>query len=315
MKNKSRSSPTKITATHWLLHHLESLKKSFSQAIARPTSFAITTLMIAIAFSIPMSMFVLFTSAEQLTKQWDSDKQITFFLKEDVTLAHANKLAVKIADKDEIENAVVLNKEEALADFNQQMGLNSIADNLPTNPLPHLIIANPVPSISDFKTLQALEHELRNIQQVRLIQFDLLWFQRLQAILTVINRIQWIVSFVLLIAIGLIIANVIHWEVASRHAEIEIIKLVGATDAFVRRPFLYSGFWLGFCGSVLALVIVTICSWLIQQSTLKLSALFGSDFQLASLSFTAASWILISASIIGVGSAGIAVSHKLKAYS
>ena len=195
------------------------------------------------------------------------------------------------------------------------MGLDSIAEHLPQNPIPHLIIANPESTLSDFESLHALEIELRNLSQVQQVQFDLLWFQRLQAMLAVINRIQWIVSIVLLLAIGLIIANVIRWEVTSRYAEIEIIKLVGASDAYVRRPFLYSGFWLGIAGSVAALMIVSVCSWLIQQSTSKMSSLFGSDFQLSTLSIDLALLIMISASLLGVGAAWIAVTHKLKPYS
>ena len=125
--------------------------------------------------------------------------------------------------------------------------------------------------MSDIDSLKTLEKELKNLKQVQLVQFDLLWFQRLQAILDVITRIQWIVSIILLIAIALIIANVIRWEVAARHSEIEIIKMVGASDAYVRRPFLYSGFWLGLSGSIAALFIVSMSAWLIEQSTTQLA--------------------------------------------
>ena len=314
MKNKSSKSSLNNQAFLWLEHHVDSFKLSFARVISSPISFAFTTLMIAIALSIPISLYVVFSSVQQLTNQWDSDKQITLFLNENVTYTQAQQLANKIASKDTIANASAINKQTALDEFKQQMGMESIAENLPQNPLPHLIIANPDTTLSDFDALQALENELRDIKQVQQVQFDLLWFQRLQAMLSVINRIQWIVSIVLLLAIGLIIANVIRWEVTSRHAEIEIIKLVGASDTYVTRPFLYSGFWLGFAGSLLALFIVVICSWLIQQSTTRLSSLFGSDFQLTSLTLGLASLIIIGASGLGVGAAWVAVTHKLKLY-
>jgi cell division transport system permease protein len=314
MKNKISQGSLNTQAILWLEHHIDSFKLSFTRAITSPVSFAFTVLMIAIALSIPISLYVVFSSMQQLTSQWDSDKQITLFLADNVSYAQAQQLAESIANKNEIANATAINKQVALDDFKQQMNLDSIAENLPQNPLPHLIIANPVTTLSDFESLQALENDLRNMKQVQQVQFDLLWFQRLQAMLAVINRIQWIVSIVLLLAIGLIIANVIRWEVTSRHSEIEIIKLVGASDAYVRRPFLYSGFWLGITGSVIALLIVSLCSWLIQLSTTKLSALFGSGFQLTSLSIDLASLIIISASLLGVGAAWIAVTNKLKPY-
>lgn len=315
MKNKSTQSTLNVQAFLWLEHHIDSFKLSFTRAINSPVSFIFTVLMIAIALSIPMSLYVVFSSVQQLTNQWDNDKQITLFLKDSVSYSEAEKIANSITEKDVIANAYAINKNTALDEFKLQMGLDSIAENLPDNPLPHLVIANPESSISDLESLQSLELELSNLKQVQQVQFDLIWFQRLQAILNVINRIQWIVSIVLLLAIGLIIANVIRWEVTSRHSEIEIIKLVGASDTYVRRPFLYSGFWLGLIGSVVALIIVTICSWLIQQSTSKLSALFGSDFQLTSLSIGLAGLIILTASLLGIGAAWVAVTHKLKSYS
>ena len=242
MKSKTTKGRLNTLAILWLEHHIDSFKLSFTRATNSPVSFIFTALMIAIAFSIPISFYVVLSSAEKLTSQWDSDKQITLFLTEQVNYSQAQQLADTISGKEEIANAFAVNKQTALDEFKQQMGLESITDNLPQNPLPHLIIANPHTTLSDIESLQALENELRNLKQVQQVQFDLLWFQRLQAMLGVFNRIQWIVSIILLLAIGLIIINVIRWEVTSRHAEIEIIKLVGASDAYVRRPFLYSGF-------------------------------------------------------------------------
>ena len=315
MKSKTTKGRLNTLAILWLEHHIDSFKLSFTRATNSPVSFIFTALMIAIAFSIPISFYVVLSSAEKLTSQWDSDKQITLFLTEQVNYSQAQQLADTISGKEEIANAFAVNKQTALDEFKQQMGLESITDNLPQNPLPHLIIANPHTTLSDIESLQALENELRNLKQVQQVQFDLLWFHRLQAMLGVFNRIQWIVSIILLLAIGLIIINVIRWEVTSRHAEIEIIKLVGASDAYVRRPFLYSGFWLGLAGSVLALIIVYLCSWLIQQSTTRLSSLFGNDFQLTTLTFGLASLIIIGASVLGMGAAWIAVTHKLRLYS
>ncbi|MDW3096042.1 MAG: permease-like cell division protein FtsX [Gammaproteobacteria bacterium] len=315
MKNKSSKSNLNNHAFLWLEHHIDSFRLSFTRVINSPVSFIFTVLMIAIALSIPMSLYVVFSSAQQLTDQWDNDKQITLFLKDKLSYSEAQKLADSIADKDMIAEAYAINKNTALDEFKLQMSLESITENLPENPLPHLIIANPESSLSDLQALQSLEVELSNLKQVQEVQFDLIWFQRLQAILGAINRIQWIVSFVLLLAIALIIANVIRWEVTSRHAEIEIIKLVGASDTYVRRPFLYSGFWLGLIGSIVALIMVSICGLFIQQSTIKLSSLFGSDFQLTSLSMGLAGLIMLSASLLGVGAAWVAVTHKLKSYS
>jgi len=312
---RSQTKHINATAILWLEHHIDSFKTSFKRNISNPLSFTFTVLMIAIALSIPMSIYIIFSSVQQLTQHWDNDKQITLFLNDNVSLAQAQSLAKNIIDNPLILNAQVINKQQALEDFKQQMGMNALSADLPDNPLPHLIIVEPETTILDIQSLQTLETELKNIQQVQLVQFDLLWFQRLQSILDVINRIQWIVSIILLFAIALIIANVIRWEVSARHSEIEIIKLVGASDAYVRRPFLYSGLWLGLIGSILSLLIVTLCTWLIQLTTTQLASLFGSDFELSYLTVSQSLLIVVSISLLGVIASWIAVSHKLKQYT
>ena len=300
--------------SYWFLHHTESLGKSFSRILSKPLEFIFTTLMIAIAFAIPLCMYIIFASAHQLTTQWDSDKQITLFLDTKTSLSQAKSLAKKISTFQHIQDVTVIDKESALEEFSQRSGLGEISAGLTENPLPHIIVANPDLVVSELNTLHDLQNKLQQLPDVEQVQFDLLWFQRLQAILNVINKIAWMISIVLLVAIGLIITNVIRWEVTSRHDEIEIIKLIGGSDAYVRRPFLYSGFWLGFTGAVVAFLAVTIGTWMLQDSTNVLVTLFDSDYQLTMLSVLDACVIFACAAVIGVLSAWIAVTHKLKGY-
>lgn len=300
--------------SYWLLHHSESLRKSFSRILSSPVEFVFTTLMIAIAFAIPLCMYIIFESTQQLTNQWDGDKQITLFLKKEVTLDQTKSLANKISKFNNINDVSVINKNDALNEFSKHSGLGEVATGLKENPLPHIIVANPNQTISELNSLQDLEDKLNQLSQVEQVQFDLLWFQRLQAILDIVNKISWMISIVLIVAIGLIITNVIRWEVSSRHAEIEIIKLIGGSDAYVRRPFLYSGFWLGFIGALIALITVVTGTWLIQHSTRILAALFDSDYHITTLNAADAIILFACAALLGVGSAWIAVTHKLKEY-
>ncbi len=298
----------------WAEHHLESLTTSFNRYRSNPISYGFTVAMIAIALSIPMGIYIFFSSAQQLTQQWDGDKQITIFLNDDITLSQAQSLAKELKNTANVLDTRVLDKQQALTDFKQQMGLNSLSSDLPDNPLPHLIIIDPQLALSDINSLKELEAELNNTPQVQLVQFDLIWFQRLQAILDMVKQIQWLVSIVLLLAIALIIANVIRWEVSARHSEIEIIKLVGASDAYVRRPFLYSGLWLGIGGSLLAILIVSISTWLVRLKTDQLALLFDSEFKLSSLSVSLCMLIVAFISIVGIAASWVAVTHKLKHY-
>ena len=315
MKINSHNQPVIKRCLNWLKHPSQSLHDSLRRIAISPLAFIFTVSMIAIAFSIPISGYIFFMSVKQLTQAWDGDKQITLFLKKDITLIQATELAKTVSRLAAVETAIAVDKKHVLEDFKTQTGLESITDNLSSNPLPHIIIATPAGGLNKPGQLKSLRENLKNYRQVEQVQFDLIWYQRLQAILVIIKRIQSLVTIFLLTAIALIITNVIRWEVSSRHAEIEIIKLVGATDAYVRRPFLYAGLWLGLTGALLAIIMVAVSRWLIQHSSQALSALLDNQLQLAALPVSALLLILICAGLLGVASAWFAVSNKLGAYN
>lgn len=314
MQVKSNLLPGKISVsfTYWLQHHIDCAKKSLARLLASPLSFVITILMISIAFIIPAAVYVLFNSVDKLTQHWSSDKQITLFLSNDANLQQAQSLRDKLLARPDIATASVINKEEALKEFKKHTNLGSITDSLPTNPIPHLVIANPNQSLTEFKALQLLYDDLRDVNLVEHVQFDLIWVQRLQATISILYRVLWIITILLLAAVFLIIANVIRWEVASRHDELEIIRLVGGSDAYVRRPFLYSGFWLGLVGATVAIVMVKISGWIIGHSLKQLIMLYSDKAQLASLPAGLVILMLLLGGLFGAAGAWVAVRQRLQ---
>ena len=304
-----------ISLAYWVQHHAECAKKSLIRLLANPFSFAITILMISIAFTIPAAVYVLFSSAQSLAGSWSNEKQITLFLRNDASLQTARALRDKLVKRIDIESATVISRDDALLDFKRQSNLGTIADNLPENPIPHLVIATPGDSVNELSALENLRNDLQKLTQVELVQFDLVWIQRLQSMLDILFRVLWIITILLLAAVGLIIANVIRWEVASRHDELEIIRLVGGSDAYVRRPFLYSGFWLGLLGAGVAVLIVKISGLIIGSSVQELMAVYESDLQLASLPAGLVVMILVLGGLFGTGGAWIAVRQRLRAFA
>ena len=312
IKSRFLSGKIQVSFAYWIQHHIDCAKKSLTRLLTSPFSFIITILMISVAFIIPAAVYVLFGSADNLAKHWSNDKQITLFLRTDTTLQQVQILRDKLAARPDIANAEVIDKKQALEDFKQQTNLGAITDSLPSNPIPHLIIANPKENITELASLQKLQTDLRNLPQVDFVQFDLIWVQRVQITLEILFRLLWIITIILLAAVGLIIANVIRWEVASRHEELEIIRLVGGTDAYVRRPFLYSGFWLGFIGAGFAVIIVKISGWLINHSIDRLAKLYDSDIQLLSLPISLMTLMLFLGGVFGAAGAWLAVNQKLQ---
>jgi cell division transport system permease protein len=160
--------------------------------------------------------------------------------------------------------------------------------------------------------MDTLASELKQLREVDIVQLDTAWVERFNAILDAVRRGVWVVGLLLAVGVAIIVGNTIRADIQSRRAEIEITKLVGGSDAFVRRPFLYSGFWYGFGGSLLALLITLIIVGLLAAPVRRLAALYGSDFRLAGLGWENSLWLLALG--VGLGWIGslLAASYHLR---
>lgn len=302
------ASPRKAGISHWLHHHRDSLNKTTTRIVQRPVSFFSTVMLIAIAFAIPLALFTILHAIEDVTTYWEDDRQITLFLQQDIDLEGATQLARDLQQQFAIDDANAVDKHQVLADFSQQTQYTLMAKTWQhQNPLPHVIKVQP----AEQANLEHLAGLFATHPDVDQVQFDWLWFQRLDAIAALIVRIQWIISSLLIITVVLIIVNVVRWEIADRTQEIEIIKLIGANDAFVQRPFLYFGAMLGFSGALLAIFMAQTSSLLINQALLKLSDLFGGDFALTGFSATSMLLLLAGGGLIGICAAAIAAQQKI----
>jgi len=302
----------KTRLSHWLHHHGQSLSSSLARFLQAPLSSVSVLLLIAIAFAIPIAIHITFNAVNSLTAQWDQDKQITLFLKSDINLQQAQELAATLQQQLAISKARAIDKQQVLSSFTLDTQYALLGENKEdSNPLPHIIELVP----SDQADLEQLAGLFATHPDVDQTQFDWLWFQRLEAISQLILSIQWVMSVVLMLTVVLIIVNVVRWEISSRTAEIEIIKLVGASDSYVQRPFLYYGGLLGMLGVLFAIGLTSLSCWLINQSLSPLMTLFTSEFRLVSLNQAQAMTLLLIGTVIGIFSSAVASRAKIRAIS
>jgi cell division transport system permease protein len=175
-----------------------------------------------------------------------------------------------------------------------------------------VLVVHPAGDTSRAQALEDLQRELRKIDDVDLAQLDLDWVRRLHAWLGVIERAIVIVGGLLAIAVLLIVGNTIRLAVLSRRDEIEVSKLVGATDAFIRRPFLYSGFAQGLLGAMLAWVLVETSLLLLSGPVAELANLYGGGFTVGGLDMAASTTLLGAGALLGWAGARIAVGRHLR---
>ncbi len=293
-----------------LTSHKASCKDSFSRLLRQPFGSFFTCLVIAVALSLPMGLNLLLDNLNQLGGSWQQAAQISVFMRLEVDDSRGQKLQQQLSKHADIASAEWISREQALVDFKEFSGMGQVLQDLPENPLPGSLLITP--KEVDKARLQLLLQELENLPGVQQVQLDLLWVERLAAILQLGERFIFALTVLLIAALLLVVGNTIRLHIENRRTEIEIIKLVGGTDAYVRRPFLYMGVLYGIGGGLLAWgFLVFGFAWL-NESVVELASLYGSGFHLVGVPLEDGFSLLFGALLLGYFAAWLAVARHLR---
>ena len=273
--------------------------ESLAKLLSTPASSLLTWLVIAIALTLPGALYMAVNNLQQLSGHFEASGQMTVFLTTDIREADSNALRLKVGSLDQVNKVVYVSPEQALEEFTQYGGISEALSFLDENPLPAVLLVEPPLGI-DKGELNVLVAQIKSFQNVDIVQVDMAWVERLLALLALAQRLVAVVGVLLALAIVLVVGNTIRLSIAARTEEIRVIKLVGGTNAYVRRPFLYSGFWYGAIGGILAWLMLGLCWILLQGPVADIAELYGADFHLQPLPFTPASLLILSASLLGL---------------
>ena len=293
----------------WLESHRASLLDSLRRLARQPVGSFFTCLVMAIALSLPMGLALLLDNVERLGGSWQKAAQISLYLQLSLDEREGPRLRDEIAALDDVAEAEWISRSQALEEFQQQSGLGEALKELPENPLPAVILVTP--KEVDKAALEVLRQRLAELPGVQQAQLDLQWVERLGAILGLGDHFVFGLSLLLILALLLVIGNTIRLHIENRRSEIEIIKLVGGTDAYVRRPFLYMGALYGTGAGLLAwLVLAFGLDWL-NAAVVRLAGLYGSDFALQGVPLDDGLSLLLGAIFLGYIGAWLAVARHL----
>jgi len=295
----------------WLRHHRLSAADSLRRVLEHPWSSLLTWLVIGIALALPVGLNVALDNAQLVSVDWDSPSQISLFLKPDVTEVQARQLELELAGSENIHNTVLISKEAALAEFQVLSGFSDVLASLGENPLPNLIVVSPAADL-EAEAVLALKDELISREQVAQAILDMEWLQRLNSLMELGRRIVIAVGSMLVLGVALILGNTIRLAIENRREEIVIVKLVGGSNAFVRRPFLYTGLWYGVGGGVIAAVLISVFLWVMDEPVRNLAQLYQSSFRLQGLGLMGGLNLVVLGGLLGLFGAALAVSRHLR---
>ena len=268
-----------------LLNHAHGLFSSLGRLTRTPFTTAMTILVLAIAIALAGSFYIVVANIQQLTGHLESSNQMSLFLKDHVTESAGQKLAEQLKQNPHVESVKFISRQQAMEEFKVNSGFSDALNALSSNPLPNVIQLLPKNTLEGNEAIQQLMADFKQLPNVDFVQVDMQWVARVQTLMLIVGRSVTVVSVLLGFAVTFITGNTIRLELQSRHDEVYISKLVGATNAFIQRPFLYGGFWLGSLSGFLAWIIVSLMLLILENPVERLSSLYNSNFELLFLGF------------------------------
>jgi cell division transport system permease protein len=311
MRTRAKNKPGSLLKA-WLLLHAQSFVYSLGQYYRNLLSSILTTAVIGISLALPGGFYLLLENARQVTAGWGGSVQVTAFLKADIDDTVAKDVISRLLENPNIEAAKLITRDQALAEYKELSGFSEVIDLLDDNPLPSIIIIFPkIDALTDGGDRNILDF-IYTQAEIEIAQYDQQWIKRLYGIIEIVQRFVIIFSAFIGFAVLLIVGNTIRMAIYHHRSEIEITKLFGATNYFIQRPFLYTGFWYGLSGGIAAWVLLTIALQFLKQPVNRLAELYASEFTLANLTATETLIMLACGIFLGLFGSWISVQRHLR---
>lgn len=290
----------------WFDQHLYSFVASLGRVLRRPWTTLLTVGVMAVALALPLGLGLALDNLRQFTGSVEQSRQIELFLKPEVGVERARALAAELGARGDVAAVELRTPEQGLAEFRARSGLGEAIGALEENPLPSLLVVTPGPG--DARLVAALQA----LPETGLLQHDAAWRQRLQGWLGFGARLAWVLAALFGLGALLVVGNTVRLDIQSRREEIGVLQLLGATDGFIRRPFIYLGAWYGLGAGALALGLLAAAAYALDAPLQALAQSYGSGFALDGLDPLRAAGFLLAATVVGWLGAWLVTGHFLR---
>jgi cell division transport system permease protein len=303
--------PLRERLVAWRDQHFYGFFSSLGRLVARPWATALTVLVLGFALALPLLSWLVYDNARSLSGGLRQAREVTAFLKPGLDAAVAGGFAGELRTRADVAEVVVRTPEQGLAEFRELSGFGEALDALHGNPLPSVLVVMPreAGDAADPPLVAALQADRR----VDLVQYDAAWRRKLTAILHVGERVVFVVAALLALATLLVIGNTVRMDIQARAAEISVMQMIGASNGFVRRPFLYAGLWYGLLGAALALLVAFGVELALAAPIGRLVDSYANRFALHGLGADVVAVLLVTSGLLGWCGAWIVTARHLAA--
>ncbi|MEN7342114.1 MAG: permease-like cell division protein FtsX [Pseudomonadota bacterium] len=295
----------------YFTRHLQVCVASLGKIREAPLAALLTILVIAITLALPTGLHIMIKNALKVTGGWTDAIDFSLYLEDGVSEADARELAVLLESRADIASVTVVPADQALADFAALSGFGDALDELDDNPLPHTLVVRPLATL-DGAASDILKQEMAGLPETDVVELDTEWVGRFQSMLKLVRRALWLTAALLALALLVVIGNTIRLDIQNRRDEIEIMQLIGASDGFIRRPFLYTGFWYGLGGGLVALALVGAGLLTLAGPVTELAGQYQSNWSLQGLDAREMGAVVATGLILGLGGSWFATARHMR---
>ncbi|NDW21031.1 permease-like cell division protein FtsX [Alteromonas hispanica] len=296
----------------FFVSHVRQALSSLGELWRQPIASLMTIGVLGLSITLPSTLYIMVKNTEKITAGWDQASEISLFLKPDISANRSQQLVARLNTWQEIESVVYIPADDALKEFQHLSGLGDAIAYLEKNPLPDVVLVTPTEKNGSPSAARALLDKLRQQREVDIGKLDIEWLERLYAVIAIASDLVMLIGVLLFIAVVLIIGNTIRLNILNKNDEIVVMKLVGATDAFIHRPFLYTGFWYGLLGGLMAWFAVIIILWWMDSSIATFAAMYQKEFNITGLTGSALFTMLGLSVLLGLLGSLISVQRHVR---
>ncbi len=292
--------------------HAQAFLGSLGRLARSPFATFLTVLVIGLAFALPLALQLLVANASRATGGFTSAVDVSVYFKQNVSLEKVHQLAADARARAGVAAVTVITADDALKEFQKYSGFGAALQALQQNPLPNVLHVRPAADALSPSALDRLERYFAAWPEVDTVQVDSAWVQRLNAILSVLQQVLLVAAVLLGVGVLAVVGNTVRLEIQNRRAEIEVVKLVGGSNTFVRRPFLYTGVIYGVTGALIAWCVVSLALLVLEGSVAALARLYGSEYTLSGPALDEVLLLLGGGAVLGWLGAWISATRHLR---
>lgn len=312
---RAMQSKSKALKGGWKEQWRYSWLNALADMLRQPLATFLTVMVIAISLALPSLCYIVWKNVSQAAEQWYPTPQLTVYLDKSLDEQGGQNVVTQLQALEGVDHVNYLSRDQAMSEFRSWSGFSTALDMLEENPLPAVAIITPKIDFEGSDVLTTLRDRVSQVDGIEEVRMDDSWFARLAALTGLVGKVASVIAILMIISLFLVIGNSVRLNIFARRDTINVMKLIGATDGFIMRPFLNGGLVLGALGAIISLIMTFLLVWQLADGVAKVASVFGTQFQIEGLLWEESLLILLLSAMVGWIAAWLATLQHLRHFT